>query len=147
MAVNYKIYQSKANNASRGLYYARIAYSDPVDLKKLAESMQANCTVKYSDIVAVLTELGETMKNELLNSKPVKITGLGTFRLTLKSKGVNDIKLFNVQNCISGARVRFFPESYKDQVLGKNVKPMLSGIKFAELQDYKSVKHADVTKE
>ena len=55
--------------------------------------------------------------------------------------------MFNVQNCISGARVRFFPESYKDQVLGKNVKPMLSGIKFAELQDYKSVKHADVTKE
>ena len=147
MAVNYKIYQSTANNSTRGLYYARIAYSDPVDLKKLAEIMQANCTVKYSDIVAVLTELGETMKNELLNSKPVKITGLGTFRLTLKTKGAQDIKHFNVQSNITGARVRFSPESYKDRALGKNVKPMLSGIKFTELQEYKSVKRADVTEE
>ena len=57
MAVNYKIYQSKANNASKGLYYARAAYRESVGLKKLAEIMQANCTVKYSDILAVLTEL------------------------------------------------------------------------------------------
>ena len=147
MAVNYKIYQSKTNNLTNGNYYARIAYSDPVDLKKLAEKMQANCTVKYSDIVAVLTELGETMKNELLNSKPVKITGLGTFRLSLKSKGAKTLKDFSVQHNITGVRVRFFPESYKDQALGKNVKPMLSGIKFTELQEYKSVKHAEVTEE
>ena len=37
MAVNYKIYQSKANNASKGLYYARAAYRESVGLKKLAE--------------------------------------------------------------------------------------------------------------
>ena len=30
MAVNYKIYQSKANNASKGLYYARAAYRESV---------------------------------------------------------------------------------------------------------------------
>ena len=84
MAVNYKIYQSKANNASKGLYYARAAYRESVGLKKLAEIMQANCTVKYSDILAVLTELAEVMKTELLNSNSVKIEGLGTFRVTLK---------------------------------------------------------------
>lgn len=55
MAVNYKIYQSTAKNATKGLYYARTAYRETVDLKKLAEIMQANCTVKYSDILAVLT--------------------------------------------------------------------------------------------
>lgn len=32
MAVNYKIYQSKANNASKGLYYARAAYRESVGL-------------------------------------------------------------------------------------------------------------------
>lgn len=147
MAVNYKIYQSTAKNATKGLYYARTAYRETVDLKKLAEIMQANCTVKYSDILAVLTELGEVMKNELLNSKPVKIMGLGTFRVSLKSRGCADLNTFSIKNSIVGARVRFYPETYKDPVLGKNVKPMLAGIKFAELERYKSIKRADVTKE
>lgn len=139
MAVNYKIYQSKANNASKGLYYARAAYRESVGLKKLAEIMQANCTVKYSDILAVLTEL--------LNSNSVKIEGLGTFRVTLKSKGCANLKEFKPQNHIIGARVRFAPEVYKDIVSGKRVKPMLAGMKVAELDDYKSVKRTDVTKE
>ena len=147
MAVNYKIYQSKANNASKGLYYARAAYRESVGLKKLAEIMQANCTVKYSDILAVLTELAEVMKTELLNSNSVKIEGLGTFRVTLKSKGCANLKEFKPQNHIIGARVRFAPEVYKDIVSGKRVKPMLAGMKVAELDDYKSVKRADVTKE
>ena len=98
MAVNYKIYQSKANNASKGLYYARAAYRESVGLKKLAEIMQANCTVKYSDILAVLTELAEVMKTELLNSNSVKIEGLGTFRVTLKSKGCANLKEF--EGCV-----------------------------------------------
>lgn len=146
MAVNYKIYQSKANNASKGLYYARAAYRESVGLKKLAEIMQANCTVKYSDILAVLTELAEVMKTELLNSNSVKIEGLGTFRVTLKSKGCANLKEFKPQNHIIGARVRFAPEVHKDIVSGKRVKPMLAGMKVAELDDYKSVKRADVTK-
>lgn len=116
-------------------------------LKKLAEIMQANCTVKYSDILAVLTELAEVMKTELLNSNSVKIEGLGTFRVTLKSKGCANLKEFKPQNHIIGARVRFAPEVYKDIVSGKRVKPMLAGMKVAELDDYKSVKRADVTKE
>ena len=111
MAVNYKIYQSTAKNATKGLYYARTAYRETVDLKKLAEIMQANCTVKYSDILAVLTELGEVMKNELLNSKPVKIMGLGTFRVSLRSRGCADLNTFNIQNSIVGARVRFSPDT------------------------------------
>ena len=109
MAVNYKIYQSTAKNATKGLYYARTAYRETVDLKKLAEIMQANCTVKYSDILAVLTELGEVMKNELLNSKPVKIMGLGTFRVSLRSRGCADLNTFSIKNSIVGARVRFYP--------------------------------------
>lgn len=43
--------------------------------------------------------------------------------------------------------MRFAPEVYKDIVSGKRVKPMLAGMKVAELDDYKSVKRADVTKE
>ena len=77
----------------------------------------------------------------------MKIEGLGTFRVTLKSKGCANLKEFKPQNHIIGARVRFAPEVYKDIVSGKRVKPMLAGMKVAELDDYKSVKRADVTKE
>ena len=62
MALNYKIYQSNANNSTKGKFYARASHKETVGIKELAAVMQDNCTVKHSDIVAVLSELSEVMK-------------------------------------------------------------------------------------
>ena len=41
--------------------------------------LQRNCTVKKADILAVLDELVETMRDQLQDSKRVKLDGFGSF--------------------------------------------------------------------
>lgn len=139
MAVNYKLYQSKANNGTNGLYYARATHHDTVTIKELAKTMQANCTVKYADIVAVLAELSEAMKTELLRSNRVRIDGLGMFKVGIHSKGCENIEEFSPQANITGAHILFFPET-ETNGMGQRTKAMLSGIKLQELDDYVSLK-------
>ena len=43
--------------------------TETVDINKLATIMQRNCTLKKSDIVAVIAELIETMADVLQDSK------------------------------------------------------------------------------
>lgn len=139
MAVNYRIYQSNIQNGTNGKFYARVAYKDTVDIKQLAAVMQNNCTVKKSDILAVLTELSEVMKQELQNGNRVKIDGLGTFKIGLRSKGAEDIEKFNASEHIIGSHVIFLPESTTDAG-GSRSKVMLSGLKVRELAEYESLR-------
>lgn len=104
--------------------------------------MQANCTVKYADIVAVLAELSEVMRTELLRSNKVRIDGLGIFKVGLRSKGSESLEEFNPQKNITGARILFFPETAYNGV-GKRSKAMLSGLKLQEEATYVSLKGGD----
>lgn len=60
-------------------WFAHAVHPQSVGLQQLANVMQRNCTVKSSDIYGVLTELVETMNDELLNGKTVKIDGWEAF--------------------------------------------------------------------
>lgn len=139
MAVNYKIYQSNAKNSTYGKYYARATYNDTVNIKQLAAIMQSNCTVKQSDILAVLSELAEVMKMELQHGNKVKIDGLGIFKLTITSKGAEEIDQFSASENITGARVRFMPEHTVD-TNGRRTTAMLAGLKMREQSDYESLR-------
>ena len=73
MAVFYKLYQDNRSNSNHnGEWYARAVHTGTVDIDDLAEEMQANCTVKRADIVAVLSELVETMQKHLQMSDTVQ---------------------------------------------------------------------------
>lgn len=135
MAVNYKIYKSTVNNQTNGKFYARASHRDTVTVKELAQTMQANCTVKYSDIVAVLTELSEVMRAELQRGNRVKLDGIGSFKIGIRSKGAKSIKEFNPQENIIGTRVIFLPEC-TGSATGKRMNVMLSGLKIREEQPY-----------
>ena len=80
MSVFYRLYKN-TNSKSRAYnkWYAKAVVTNVVTTAKLAEIMQRNCTVKASDIRAVLTELVETMRDQLQDSKRVKLDGLGSF--------------------------------------------------------------------
>ena len=81
-----------------------------IDMEGLSEIMQRNCTVKKSDIRAVLKELVETMQDQLQESKRVKLDGFGTFKLGLLSRGVEMPGDFNVRQHIKSVHVLFQPE-------------------------------------
>ena len=101
--------------------------------RQLAEIMQENCTVKRSDIEAVLRELVPTMTRAMQDSKRVKIDGLGSFKIGLKTKAAASAKEFNAQKNVRGMHVNFMPETYKDKKTNTRVCDLLSRCTVAEL--------------
>ena len=110
MAVSYRLYQNNREGKFKGMWYARACHNGTVDIDKLADIMQANCTVKRSDILAVLSELVEVMTDQLQNSMRVKLNGFGAFKIGLKTIPAATAKEFNMNN-IKGMHVLFQPEA------------------------------------
>lgn len=138
MTVNYKVFQSKRKSGSmKDKFYARAAHRETVSIKDIAQTMQANSTVKYSDVLAVLTELAEVIKAELLRGNVVKIDGLGSFKVGLKSSPADTAKEFTAAN-ITGSRINFMPETKIDRTSGKHIKSLLYGLRVAEAASYDS---------
>lgn len=139
MAVNFKIYQSNRKGGTNGKFYARAAHRETINTKDLAEVMQNNSTVKRSDIVAVLTELSEVLRQELQRSNKVHIDGIGTFKVGIHSKGAKTAKEFNATDNIVGSRILFMPETTID-ANGNRVKALLAGLKVKEAASNESLK-------
>jgi predicted histone-like DNA-binding protein len=78
--------------------------------------MQANCTVKAADIKAVLTELAETMRIQLQESKRVVLDGIGSFKLGMSCIGADKAENFNVANNVKEVYVNYTPESTKERI-------------------------------
>ena len=133
MSVFYRLHQDKSKNTVRsGKWYARAVATSVVDTRKLAEIMQRNCTVKKSDILAVLDELVETMRDQLQDSKRVKLDGFGSFKIGIRSCGAETPKQFSTSENVKGMRVIFMPERSTDSA-GNHTKQFLQGAKVEEL--------------
>lgn len=133
MAVFYKLYQDNRDNSKfKGQWYARAVHTGTVGIDELADEMQANCTVKRADIVAVLSELVETMKTHLQMSHRVKLDRLGTFKIGMSTKPSKTVKEFTASDNVKSVHVLFQPETRieKDKT---RVRALLSGCKVREL--------------
>lgn len=134
MSVRYKLYQdNRSESTTRGKWYARAVYnSKPKTLKQLALKIQENVSVKKSDVKAVLDELVGVLKEWLQDSNRVKIEGLGSFKIGLKTKPADSAKEFSVAKHVVGARVNFLPEVEVDLTSGRRVKSLLMGLEVEE---------------
>lgn len=133
MAVFYKFYQNSKEGATNyGKWYARAVHTSTVTIDDLADEMQANCTVKRADIVAVLSELVETMKTHLQMSHRVKLDRLGTFKMGISTTPANSIKDFTVAKNLKNIHVLFQPET-KIQKDKTRVKSLINGCTVKEL--------------
>ena len=133
MSVFFRLHQDKSRNTQRsGKWYARAVSTSVVNTRQLAEIMQRNCTVKRSDIMAVIEELVETMRDQLQDSKRIKLDGFGSFKIGVRSIGANSAKEFSVSENIKGMRVIFSPERASDSA-GNLAKQFLQGAKCEEL--------------
>ena len=84
MAQKVQIYMN-TNEQSKiyGKFLVRAVYDDRfVETKQLADFIQPQCTLKHSDIVAVLRELGEAFKHFFEMGQKVKLDGIGSSRWT-----------------------------------------------------------------
>lgn len=111
MAVMYKLYQDKrVSSKTKDKWYARAIHPQVIETDALAERIQRNCTVKRSDVVAVLLELVEVMQDELQQSHVVKLNGFGSFKIGLRTKPADLASDFNVTDNVVGYRLNFVPE-------------------------------------
>ena len=84
-------FYKKIFNEKFGVYYpSAVTVGQPVPVKKVAKRLSQMCTVTYADVMAVLGELPGVMADYMGQGKSVRLDGLGTFRYTLKTKGVTD---------------------------------------------------------
>ena len=113
MAVFYRLHQDQSTGTKRsGKWYARAVPTACIGTRQLAEIIQRNCTVKKSDVMAVLEELVEVMKDQMQDSKRVKLD--------------------SVAEHVKGLHVVFMPERTTDSG-GNKSKQFLQGCKVEEL--------------
>ena len=133
MAVFYRLHQDQSPGTKRsGKWYARAVPTACIGTRQLAEIIQRNCTVKKSDVMAVLEELVETMRDQMQDSKRIKLDGFGSFKIGIESKGAQTAAKFSVAEHIKGLHVVFMPERTKDSS-GNRAKQFLQGARCEEL--------------
>ena len=116
----YVLKQNK-NDVSTGYgkWFAE-AYSptETLSLKGLCERVAMNQSVFTPEIARGVIDKLTTDMNELLQSATsVKWDGLGTFRPSVESVGVNEVADFNVNTDVKGIHIRFIPVNDKGEEL------------------------------
>ena len=130
-------YYKKVYAKETGVYYPKsVTQGEPVDTETIADRLAKISTVSRADVAAVLAELPEVIADYMAQGKSVRLHGLGTFRLTLVSKGVKDIKDFDITKQIEAVRVAFVPAKRGNAKKGESITRALvpSGIDWIEWQ-------------
>ena len=133
MSIHYRLHQNKSVGTNlSGKWYARMVPMGTTHTRELAELIQRNCTVKKADVLAVLEELVETMRDQMQLGQRVKLDGFGSFKIGLQCKGAATSDDFCVSKNVTGLRVVFSPERTSD-TSGNRSKQFLQGVKVEEL--------------
>jgi len=147
MPILYKMKRITAPHTSAsGKFYALAQHTGTWRTRDVARIIQANCSLKESDVLAVVSELVctmklllqdsqrelvETMSAQLQNSMRVKLDGLGAFKIGLKTKGAATAAEFSAGKNVVGMRVNFQPEA-KTDANGTRQQALLNGAKVQE---------------
>lgn len=111
-----KFIKYKNNNVRSqafGKYFARAVYDkNPISTKDIANFIQVQASIKKSDCLAVLDELGAALKHYLELGQKVKIEGIGIFKVGFSSIGATTEDGVTANN-IYGKRVIFTPETIR----------------------------------
>ena len=99
----YRLYKyNNRKSAGFGKYYAKKAAEGMVEMNGLIAHMAGhNSAFSKGVITGVLADLVECVRELAYEGKSVKIDNLGIFRVSMKSKGVDDPKKFSASSDIS----------------------------------------------
>lgn len=112
---------------SAGKYVARAFHGQVMDTEAIAGIIQQNCTLKRSDVLAVLSELEDVLQWTLKNGDIVKLNHLGRLKLEIEGRPVDNPADFDPADHIRGVRLHLIPESRNGR------QRLYEGIRFSEL--------------
>lgn len=91
MSVIYKVVELSSNpldkTAPKRYYPKAITLGQSVGLRFITDKISGNSSLSRGDVLSVIQNFVEKLKEQLLEGKSVNISGLGVFTLSLKSKG------------------------------------------------------------
>lgn len=116
------LYEVKKNQNSSstafGKWYAQIKSLETMNTRKLASHISEHGSIYTPDVVyGVLEKFRSCLVEMLLESKKVKIEGLGTFYCTLENQknGAQKKEDFNVNKHLKALHIRFLPEQTTEE--------------------------------
>ena len=114
----YEVYQNQNEyNSAYGKFYARVKYLESLNTRKLSNHIAEHGSIYTPDVVyGVMEKFRSCLLEMLLNSKKVKIEGLGTFYTTIECNkgGAVSKDKFNVLKDVKGLHIRFLPEQEQE---------------------------------
>ena len=115
----YEVRQNKnAKSSIKGKWFAHSKSVETMNTRKLAKHISEHGSVYTTDVVfGVLEKFRSCLVEMLLESKRVKIEGLGTFYCTIENTkgGAESADKFSVNTCLKGLHIRFLPEQEQEQ--------------------------------
>ena len=128
-----------SESAMYGKWYARLKSTETMSTSKLAKHIAGHGSVFTEDVVeGVIKKFKSCLLEELLDSKKVKVGGLGTFYLTAECQkgGADKEEDFNVSQHLKALHIRFLPDQAAEENLSSrefikkaefvNIKTLLS---------------------
>ena len=112
----YEVYKNDIKDSESAMYgkwYARLKSIETLSLTRLAKHIAEHGSVFTEDVVeGVLKKFKTCLIEMLLDSKKVKIAGLGTFYLTAECTkgGADKEEDFNVNQHLTALHIRFLPD-------------------------------------
>ena len=133
----YEVKQNKnAKSPAYGKWYGRVKALETLNTRKMAQHIAEHGSLYTADVVfGVLEKFRSCLIEMLLNSKKVKIDGLGTFYTTVESDGVISKDKFNTAQDIKGLHIRFLPE--QEQELNLSSRQFLKKADFISVDQLK----------
>ena len=123
-----------------GKWYARLKSTETMSLTKMAKHISEHGSVFTEDVVeGVIKKFKTCLLEMLLESKKVKIAGLGTFYLTCECQkgGADKAADFSVNQHLKALHIRFLPDQAAEDNLSSrefikkaefvNIKTLMSG--------------------
>ena len=139
----YEVYQNDIKDSESVMYgkwYARLKSIETMSIEKLAKHISEHGSVFTADVVeGVMKKFKTCLLEMLLESKKVKVAGLGTFYLTCECQkgGADKESEFNVNQHLKALHIRFLPDQTAEDNLSSrefikkaefvNIKSLLSG--------------------
>jgi len=136
----YEVYKNDIKDSESVMYgkwYARLKSIETMNMTKLAKHISGHGSVFTEDVVeGVMKKFKSCLIEMLLESKKVKVAGLGTFYLTCECQkgGADKEEDFNVNQHIAALHIRFLPDQTQEDNLSSR-----EFIKKAEFVNVKSL--------
>ena len=113
----YQVKQSKGKGPASGKWFAKVKCTDTLDVRQMAKHISEHGSIYTQDVVlGVLEKFRTCILEMLLESKKVKIDGLGTLYCTIENTrgGAAKKEDYNVGTHLRALHIRFMPEQQQE---------------------------------